>query len=334
MSASTEIARAPAHHVRLRRAHPCLSLLLLCAASALDSSCVSRAFATGVPRPSSMFRDCPRICPEMVVLAPGSFLMGSPRDDPHQGRDGEEQPQHRVDIAYSLAVGRFEITRDEYAEFVRATRLADPGGCNVHEPPRWPTIMGLNWHNTGFPQSGRDPVVCVSWLEAQAYTRWLSQKTGHQYRLLSEAEWEYADRAGTRSQAYWGDDPNEACKFANGVDATLTERFPKGKWEDRVPCHDGNIFTAPGGSYQPNAFGLYDMEGNAFEWVEDCWADNYQGAPGDGSARTAGADCSNRVNRGGSWTAMPTGLRSAHRGVDQFENTRVVDLGFRVARTL
>ena len=270
----------------------------------------------------------------MVVLPRGGYLMGSPADDPHQGKDGEEQPQHRVDIGYGFAVGRFEVTRDEYAAFVHDAGLADPHGCNVHEPPRWPTIMGLNWHNTGFPQSGRDPVVCVSWLEAEAYTRWLSQKTGRRYRLLSEAEWEYADRAGTQTQAYWGDDSAEACRYANGVDATLTERFPKGRWEDRVPCHDRHIFTAPVGSFEPNAFGLYDMEGNAFEWVEDCWADNYRDAPADGSARTASADCSNRVNRGGSWTSIPTGLRSAHRGIDNFENTRVVDLGFRVARDL
>jgi formylglycine-generating enzyme len=302
--------------------------LLLCA------GCVLTTSARGAPLPGSVFRDCAGICPEMVVLPRGSYLMGSPAQDPHQGKDGEEQPQHRVDIGYALAVGRFELTRDEYAAFVRDTALADPDGCNVHEPPRWPTIMGLNWHNTGFPQSGRDPVVCVSWLEAEAYTRWLSQKTGRHYRLLSEAEWEYADRPGTQTQAYWGDDSTEACRYANGVDATLTERFPKGRWEDRAPCHDGHVFTAPVGSFRPNAFGLYDMEGNAFEWVEDCWADNYRGAPADGSARTAGADCSNRVNRGGSWTSNPTGLRSAHRGVDNFENTRVVDLGFRVVRNL
>ena len=244
---------------------PHASLVLLCA------GCVLATSAKKALRPGSVFRDCAVVCPAMVVLPPGSYLMGSPPEDPHQGKDGEEQ---------------------------------------------------------------LDPVVCVSWLEAATYTRWLSQKTGHRYRLLSEAEWEYADRAGTQSQAYWGDDPNEACAYTNGVDATLTERFPRGRWEDRVPCHDGHIFTAPVGSYRPNAFGLYDMEGNAFEWVEDCWAHNYQGAPADGSARTAGADCANRVNRGGSWTSIPTGLRSAHRGLDNFENTRVVDLGFRVTRSL
>ncbi len=301
-------------------------------ASLLAASALSAAPADATRTPGSRFRDCPDICPEMVVIPAGSFLMGPPPGDPH--RQNEEQPQHRVNIAYVFAVGRFEVTRDEYAVFVSDTKLPDPEGCNVHEPPRWPTIMGLSWHNTGFPQTGRDPVVCVSWKEAQAYAGWLSRKTGHTYRLLSEAEWEYTDRAGTDSPAYWGDDPNEACKYANGVDATLTERFPKGKWEDRVRCHDGFVFTAPVGSFKPNAFGLYDMEGNAFEWVEDCLSDDYQGAPTEGSARTEGADCNTRVNRGGSWTSIPTGLRAAHRGADHFSSTRVVDLGFRLARTL
>jgi formylglycine-generating enzyme required for sulfatase activity len=106
----------------------------------------------------------------MIVLPAGSFLMGSPTNDRHQAAQGTEQPQHRVNIGYAFAVGKFEVTRDEYAEFARQTGLRDPDGCNVHEPPHWPTIMGLNWHNTPFPQTGRDPVVCVSWQEAQAYT--------------------------------------------------------------------------------------------------------------------------------------------------------------------
>jgi sulfatase modifying factor 1 len=303
--------------------------LLLMACLSLSSLAEAQEHKLG-----SSFRDCPEVCPEVVVIPPGSYLMGAAPDDPHQNPAGEEQPQHRVKISYALAVGKYEVTRDEYAVFVRETALSDPNGCNAHEPPRWRTIMGLSWHNTGFPQSGRDPVVCVSWQEAKAYTKWLSGKTGHTYRLLSEAEWEYADRAGSTGQAYWGDDQGQACLYANGVDATLTERFPNGKWENTVSCHDGYIFTAPVGSLRPNVFGLYDMEGNAFEWVEDCWIADYKLAPDDGTARVPRSDCTKRVNRGGSWTAMPTGLRSAHRGCDNFERTRVVDLGFRVAREL
>jgi formylglycine-generating enzyme len=285
------------------------------------------------PKPGAAFRDCNKLCPEMVVVPPGTYLMGSPPDDPHRGKDGEEQPQHRVTIGYAFAVGKFEITRDEYARFAKETHLSDPDGCNVHEPPRWPTIMGLNWHTTPFPQTGRDPVVCVSWEEARAYTQWLSKETGRSYRLLSEAEWEYVARAGTTTQAFWGDDEKRDCEYANGVDLTLVERFTKAKWENVVPCHDGYIFTAPVGSFKPNAFGLYDTEGNVFEWVADCWVKDYEGAPTDGSARTDG-DCTQRVNRGGSWTSNPTGLRSTHRDEDNVSRTRVVDLGFRVARGL
>jgi formylglycine-generating enzyme required for sulfatase activity len=284
-------------------------------------------------KPSASFHDCRRGCPEMIALPPGSFLMGASPTDEHQGADGVEQPQHRVNIGYGFAVGKFEIMKAEYVEFARATNLKDPDGCNVHEPPHWPKIMGLSWRNTPFPQTERDPVVCVSWQEAQAYTQWLSKKTGYKYRLLSEAEWEYADRAGTTTQAFWGDNQEEACSYANGVDLTLVDRFPNAKWENIAPCHDGHIFTAALGSYKPNAFGLHDMEGNVFEWVMDCWIKNYGGAPSDGSPRLDG-ECDKRVNRGGSWTSAPTGLRSTHRDEDSVDHTRVVDLGFRVARDL
>ncbi|MHB8814932.1 MAG: formylglycine-generating enzyme family protein [Steroidobacteraceae bacterium] len=178
--------------------------------------------------------------------------------------------------------------------------------------------------------------------EARAYTRWLSGKTGHSYRLLSEAEWEYVARAGTTTEAFWGDDEKRACAYGNGVDLTLSERFPHAKWQsaaprnpnpgDVLPCHDGHLFTAPAGSYKPNAFGLYDTAGNVFEWVADCWSPNYDGAPTDGSPRTDG-DCTVRVNGGGSLTSNPTGLRSAYRWNDPAW-LHVVDLGFRLAREL
>ena len=292
--------------------------------------------------PGQSLRDCPKICPEMVVVPAGTYLMGSPTDDPRQGKDGVEQPQHRVTISYAFAVGKFEVTRNEYARFALEAHLRDPDGCNVHEPPHWPKKIGLNWHTTPFRQTGRDPVLCVSWEEAQRYTQWLSRKTGHTYRLLSEAEWEHVARAGMSTQAFWGDDEKRACEYGNVVDLTLVERFPETKWEvpaprnpnpgHVVPCHDGHVFTAPVGSYKPNAFGLYDTAGNVFEWVADCWSANHDGAPTDGSPRTDG-DCTNRVNRGGSWTSNPTGLRSAYRWNDT-ARLHFIDLGFRVAREL
>ncbi len=173
-------------------------------------------------------------------------------------------------------------------------------------------------------------MVCVSWKDAQAYVAWLTQKTGHWYRLLSEAEWEYAARAGTTTAAYWGDSQGDACAYANGADLTMEEQFPD--QEAAQPCHDGYVYTAPVGSFKPNAFGLYDMLGNVFEMLADCYERTYENAPVNGSPKVV-ADCRCRSNRGGSWTSTPTGLRAAYRDCDQ-EDTRVVDLGFRVARRL
>jgi len=279
--------------------------------------------------PGSSFRDCAGVCPEMVVMPQGSFLMGSPASEiGHEA--AMEDPQHRVTIGYDFAMGKFEVTRDEFGAFARATQLPDPPGCNVHQPPHWPTIKGLSWHSPGFEQTGRDPAICVSWKDAQAYVEWLTMKTGYPYRLPSESEWEYAARAGTETADYWGDSQSEACAYANGADLTMQEHFP-----DQVaaqPCHDGFVYTAPVGSFKPNAFGLYDMMGNVFEMLTDCYERTYQDAPADGSPKVTAA-CACRSNRGGSWTSTPTGLRAAYRDCDK-EDTRVVDLGFRVARRL
>jgi formylglycine-generating enzyme required for sulfatase activity len=217
---------------------------------------------------------------------------------------------------------------------VRETRLPDPSGCNAHNPPRWPNVPGLNWRNTGFAQTGRSPAICVSWSEAAAYADWLSRRTGQRYRLLSESEWEYAARSGSQGQDFWGDDPAAACAYANGPDQTMLGRFPDqraGLAPFILPCEDHFVFTSPVGSFKPSPWGLYDMMGNVFEWVQDCWWKNYDGAPVDGSPRLQG-ECRMRVNRGGSWTSIPTGVRAAHRGDDQYTTTRVLDLGFRIAR--
>jgi formylglycine-generating enzyme required for sulfatase activity len=304
-------------------------MIALALAAALTAAAASPQAA---PKVGAAFRDCPD-CPQMVVLPPGSFLMGSPPSDPHREPHGEEEPQHRVTIGYALAVGRYEITREQYAAFVRATHLPDPTGCNAHNPPRWPNVPGVNWHNTVFEQSGAHPAICVSWAEAVAYTKWLSARTGQTYRLLSEAEWEYAARSGTQTQAFWGDSPGEACLYSNGPDATMLGRFPdqRPNLPDTLPCDDHYVFTSPVGAFRPSPWGLYDMMGNVFEWVQDCWWKNYEGAPMDGSPRLQG-ECWKRVNRGGSWTSIPTGMRAAGRGDDQYTTTRVLDLGFRVAR--
>jgi formylglycine-generating enzyme required for sulfatase activity len=257
-------------------------------------------------KPKDAFKECDK-CPEMVVVAPGSFTMGSPASE--QGRDIDESPQHNVTIAKPFAVGRFAVTFDEW------DACAADGGCNGYRP------QDLGW--------GRNlrPVINVSWDEAMAYVAWLSRKTGKQYRLLTEAEWEYAARAGSTTAYYWGDE----------IGRGNANCAPVGKLE----C--GSIWdnkqTAPVGSFAANAFGLYDMAGNVWQWVQDCYHNNYNGAPTDGSAWTTGncygalEDDLQRVIRGGSWISGPLNLRSAGRFRNTF-SSRGNLLGFRVGRRL
>jgi len=268
-------------------------------------------------QPGQSFRDCEG-CPEMVVVPAGSYMMGSPPGE--ESRKEHEGPQHRVTIAQPFAVGKYEVTVEEWSRFVEAT------GYPVYTCDWW-GISGLE----------RNPVECVIWEDAQAYVAWLSRKTGKHYRLLSGAEWEYAARAGTTTARYWGESESGQCRHANGADAAAGDAIPFSgpiDWESRetLDCDDGHVFTAPVGSFAPNPFGLYDMLGNVEEWVESCRNNRYNGAPDDGSAgRTGYADCEVHVLRGGSWVDLPGNLRAAARNPD---GGRLVFYGFRVARTL
>jgi formylglycine-generating enzyme required for sulfatase activity len=177
---------------------------------------------------------------------------------------------------------------------------------------------------------GRRPAIDVSWNDAtQQYLPWLSRKAGKTYRLLTEAEWEYAARAGATARYHFGDNERDLCTFGNVADLTGKQKYTT--WEF-VNCRDGHIETAPVGSFRPNAFGLHDVHGNVWEWVQDCWNDNYDGAPSDGSARTTG-NCGHRVVRGGSWGHFPRYLRASGRKGDPV-GVRWNDYGFRIARTL
>lgn len=282
-------------------------------------------------RPGTVFRDCAD-CPEMVVVPPGTFLMGSPPGE--LAHNPDESPQRQITIAYPLAVGRFAITRAQFARFVRATdRKVDscshPLYNDIHPVNGIAPRPGINWTNP-FPQTDRDPVVCVSWEDAKAYTSWLSKRTGHPYRLLSESEWEYAARAGTMGARYYSDDPRVQCKYANGAD--LSGRGRHAEWASFVRCRDGYAETAPVGRFPPNPFGLYDMLGNAFQWVEDCYQADFSGAPVDGSPmETCARD--RRVAHGGDWSMPPDGIRAAGREVER-PDARVDTIGFRVARSI
>ena len=253
--------------------------------------------------PGRQFRDCD-VCPEMVELPTGSFVMGSPAAE--DGRDRDEWPMHRVEIGYRLAVGAYEVTFHEWDACV------DGGGCNGYVPD------DEEWGRE------RMPVVNVNWNHAQAYVNWLSTKTGKEYRLLSEAEWEYAARAGTQTPYHFGDAASP--RLAN-VGESVGEAVAVG-------------------SYPANAFGLHDVHGNVWEWVADCWNSSYGGAPGDGSAWTNG-ECEQRVLRGGSWRVNFAGARSAsrhsrHPYARSWDGAPAIrarlgaypEHGFRVARTL
>jgi formylglycine-generating enzyme required for sulfatase activity len=252
----------------------------------------------------------------MVVIPAGSFQMGSPATE--DGRYEDEGPQHPVSIGYRFAIGKYEVTRAEYAQFVAETSQSAGDGCYSWTGSEWKKDANRSWRDPGFAQTERDPVVCVSWEDARAYAAWVSTKTGKIYRLPTEAEWEYAARAGEPAARPWGKDPNRACEYANVADKSAKSKFG---WEGVHDCDDGFVYTAPVGSKKQNAFGLYDMLGNVWEWTEDCWHNKYDDAPKDGRAWVTGGDCGRRVARGGSWNNDPRGVRYGN-------------LGFRLARTL
>jgi sulfatase modifying factor 1 len=282
------------------------------------------------------YRDCAD-CPLMVTVPGGSFSMGSSSNAVSEGAKSEnmqdETPQHDVRIkAFAMSVT--EVTRDQFGAFVSATGHQAEGSCWVWSKAEYKFVESKahDWRDPGFSQGGNHPVVCVNWHDAKAYARWLSQKTGKNYRLPSEAEWEYAARAGTATPRYWGWNLSASCRYANLADFTAAAAW---NWDrnDRsvTQCSDGYVYTAPGAQFHANTFGLNDMLGNAWEWTEDCYNGSYIGAPTTGSAWLTG-DCSLRVSRGGSWHIAPRIVRSASR-VGDAATIRGSNLGFRVSRT-
>ena len=253
----------------------------------------------------STFTDCTG-CPEMVVLPSGSFRMGSPSSEPK--RDDYEGPQRTVRIGYKLAVGKYEVTWSQWEACVSAGACSNSGPDSEGGDEDW--------------GKGSRPVINVSWNDAQAYVKWLSWKTGHTYRLLSEAEWEYAARAGTTTPFSFGS--TISTRQANYDGNYTYNGGSKGEYRKK---------TVAVGSFSANAWGLHDMHGNVWEWVEDWYKEGYSHAPSDGRPFTNCSNCSYRVSRGGSWGTVPGSLRSANRGGNS-PSVRYSDLGFRVARTL
>jgi len=299
-------------------------LLVICAGS-IATTLPARAQD---PATGPSVRDCPKFCPEMIRIFPGNFTMGSPATE--KDRRDREGPQHQVAINYPFLAGKYDIKRDEYAAFATETKRPDRASCYAYDGLAFKDAPGRYWRDPGFAQTGLDPVVCVNWDDAQAYVAWLSKKTGKRYRLLSEAEWEYAARAGTATARYGSDDPARLCGYINGADLDFGKAFPQDDGVNKA-CRDGYGRTSPVGRFGPNGFGLYDMLGNVWQWTADCWNESYAGAPTNGGAWQAGT-CGRRIRRGGSWYNLPKSLRAAMRdGVPQ--GNRDVTGGFRVART-
>jgi formylglycine-generating enzyme required for sulfatase activity len=271
-----------------------------------------------------------------VEIPAGRFRMG----DLAGNGSADERPVHDVTLR-GFALGRHEVTIGEFRRFVTATgyrteaeRNVGHEGCygrRARDGAPWEEgrgwIPGTTWQAPGYPVTERHPVACVSWNDVQAYLDWLRRDTGRRFRLPSEAEWEYAARAGSRGVYPWGDDPNAGCAQANGRDQTP---WPDGgAWDARLECNDGHFAPAPVGSYAANRFGLHEMIGNLSEWVQDCRHDSYTGAPADGSAWEQAGDCGARLVRGGTFVYGPPGLRSANRTWSE-PSYRVWYQGFRV----
>lgn len=256
----------------------------------------------------SVFIDCD-FCPEMVILPAGEFVQGS---DKVESGHLDEKPQHTVKLARNFAVAKTETT------FAQWDACVADGKCPKAD-------------DAGFGR-GKFPAVNISWPEAKAYTQWLSAKTGKPYRLLSESEFEYAARGGTKTAWFWGEDKKKACEHANLHDETGKEAHPNYVWS-HVLCSDGAAENTEVARYKPNPFGLYDMLGNVREWVEDCHQTGYAGAPDDGSVRKHEGKCDKRVVRGGAWLDGASTARSAYR-YSEVEEMRNHQTGFRVARDL
>lgn len=308
----------------------CLVFVVLCSTAPLALAAIAPGES---PRPGETLRDTlpdGTPGPEMVVIPPGSFVIGSPLNE--AGRNVDEGPQRTITFSEPFALGRTEVTVAEFERFVAATgHVTDAerdGGCYVHTD-RWETVTGTDWRDPpGFEQTPDHPVICVSWNDARAYAKWLSVRTGQRYRLPTEAEWEYAARAGVGDPWFWGDDPDAACRYANVADRDTKDRYP-GDWPHH-DCRSGHAHTAPVGEFQPNRFGLRDTTGNVWEWTCSAYQLSYRGAeqvcaePGDPEAR---------VFRGGSWYNFPEWTRTAARSAFTAEFRGII-LGLRLLREL
>ncbi len=279
------------------------------------------------------FKDC-RDCPELLAVAPGSFIQGMDSGPPerYEGRP------HKVTIAYRFAVGRTEVTTGQFREFVAATGYKAGANCKVWDGKAPVPMAGADWANPGYgrPAADNEPAACVSWDDAKAYVAWLSKKTSKPYRLLSESEWEYVERPGGTGRFAWGDDPDEACITANVADASTKDLKPPFYPRPFVPanCNDGFPAIGVAGALKPNKLGLFDMTGSLWEWVEDCYVMPYpEDTPTDGKPYVGPQGCDHRVAKGGGWGTTIERQRPTFRFSDPAPFVSQI-YGFRIARNL
>ncbi len=286
------------------------------------------ALAQAMPAPGTHLKDC-EACSEMVVIAPGSYKMG------FNGTvaDRFEGPVHTVTIARSFAVGETPVTNGQFARFVVETGYTTPKNCILAKDGTYKAVADADWRNPGYGRPARDdePVVCIGWNDARAYVDWLKAKTGMPYRLMSEAEFEYVARAGGNTLYPWGDDAEQACTHTNILDVSANRAA--GVTGGPLKCNDGFPGMAPVGSFPANSFGVKDIVGNAWTWVQDCYAMPYPvDSPTDGSAQEK-QGCDRRVVRGSAWATTATWARTTFRGRDPVDRISQF-FGVRVARDL
>jgi formylglycine-generating enzyme required for sulfatase activity len=288
--------------------HPHLKPLAAVILTTLCSALLPGLAQAATPTPGKVFKDC-KDCPEMVVLPAGTFTMGTPEDE--VGREPDEGPMHPVTFAKPFAMSRFQVTAGEWDSYVRQSgvKIANgderPGRECVASKPR-------------YPQGPRQPAVCMDFEDVQNYVAWLSKKTGHHYQMVSEAQREYAARAGSTGPFPFPFDEGKGYSIAQHANT--------------YGPADGYSYSSPVGSYPPNTFGMYDMHGNVYEWTADCYNDDYVGAPSDGSAWLTGK-CQFRRIRGNDWGEAPVFSRSGNRNALVPDN-RGDWIGFRVVRDL
>ncbi len=297
-------------------------------------SCALPTTAAAAQPASRSFRDCPS-CPELVRVAPGSFMMGSTEEEGTASRlrperAAAERPRHEVKIARPFAIGRFEITVGQFAEFAKGS-AHDFSTCFVLSGGAWKPDPKANWQAPGHDVTPEHPATCLSADDFTAYLSWLSAKTGHRYRFPTEAEWEFVARSGLDKVPVWAPDMANACRQINAGDASFSA--VRGPTWPTFKCNDGFAGTAPVGRFPANRLGARDMFGNVAEFVADCFTPSHEGAPVDGSARIDAAGCAIRVVKGASWAAEPGSLRPAVRqGIPR--NLRGDGHGLRVVREL